>query len=75
MRNLTLIKSINDDRKLDAYEGYYIQRDNTSIIADKGNIDSILLSRICDERRKKGKKKKSAVYNHTDAHLSLVECR
>ena len=35
-----LVKCINDERKLDAYESMYICKDNTALNIDKGNIQS-----------------------------------
>jgi hypothetical protein len=37
-----MLKCITDDRKLDAYESIYIQKDETAMNLDKGNIESNL---------------------------------
>lgn len=44
--NLRLVKEINDARKLDAYESYYIQKSDNTLNLDNGNIESHLLSRL-----------------------------
>ena len=44
--NLRLVKEINDARKLDAYESYFIQKSNNAVNLDNGNIESHLLSRL-----------------------------
>ena len=44
--NLKLVKQINDERKLDAYESYYIQKDGNAINLDNGNIESSLIPYI-----------------------------
>ena len=46
LNNLSVKKHISDERKLDAYESYYIQKDNNAINADNGNITSYLFSLI-----------------------------
>jgi len=40
--SLQLLKQVNDERKLDAYEAYYIQRDGNALNLDNGNIESAL---------------------------------
>lgn len=40
--DVRLLKCVHDDRKLDAYESMYIQRDEDALNADKGNIESEL---------------------------------
>lgn len=40
--NLCLLRQVNDDRRLDAYEAFHIQRDDNSLNLDRGNIDSCL---------------------------------
>lgn len=37
-----LVKQVNDERRLDAYEAYYIQNDDNALNLDNGNIDSYL---------------------------------
>lgn len=44
--DVRLLKCVNDDRKLDAYESIYIQKDDNAINADSGNIESSLF-RYC----------------------------
>lgn len=44
--NVRLEKEIFDDRKLDAYESFFIQSDSNAINLDNGNIDSCLISRL-----------------------------
>lgn len=46
LNNLTLKKQVTDDRKLDAYESYFIQNDRNSVNSDNGNINSILFSLV-----------------------------
>ena len=48
-RNVTiddvqLIKSVSDERRLDAYECVYIRKSENTVNLDNGNIDSILFS-------------------------------
>lgn len=40
--NLKLVRQVNDERRLDAYESYHIQSDERSMNADNGNITSCL---------------------------------
>lgn len=44
--DVKLLKQVNDARRLDAYESYYIQRDNNVLNLDGGNITSCLLALI-----------------------------
>lgn len=44
--NVTLEKQVNDERKLDAYEYYYIKKDENCINLDEGNIQSSLIDRL-----------------------------
>lgn len=44
--NVKLVREVSDERKLDAYESYYIQKDNNAMNLDSGNCDSHLLSRF-----------------------------
>ena len=44
-KSLKLLKQVNDDRRLDAYEAYYIQSNTNSLNLDSGNIESCLLRR------------------------------
>ena len=39
---LQLLKQVNDERKLDAYEAFFIQRDRNALNLDNGNIESVL---------------------------------
>jgi len=42
--NVALLKQVNDERMLDAYEAYYIQRDENNLNQDEGNIQSCLFA-------------------------------
>lgn len=42
--NLSLVKQVNDNRRLDAYESYYIQSNENSMNADNGNVVSPLFT-------------------------------
>lgn len=44
--NLSLVKQVNDERKLDAYESYYIQSDEHALNGDNGNIVSNLFALV-----------------------------
>lgn len=44
VNNLQLLKQVNDDKKLDAYECYYIQNNKNNTM--NGNIDSCLFAII-----------------------------
>lgn len=44
--NLKLKKQVNDDRRLDAYEAYYIQKETEKMNLDEGNIISCLFAHI-----------------------------
>lgn len=44
--NLKLVKQISDEKKLDAYESYYIQKDSNAINLDNGNVESHLIARL-----------------------------
>lgn len=44
--NIKLLKQVNDDRRLDAYEAFYIQTDDNALNLDTGNITSCLFSLI-----------------------------
>ncbi|XP_055308425.1 uncharacterized protein LOC129572488 [Sitodiplosis mosellana] len=44
--NVSLEKQINDERRLDAYEYYYIKRDPNALNLDEGNITSSLIDRL-----------------------------
>lgn len=46
INNVKLEKQVYDDRKLDAFESYYIQKDSNSLNKDNGNIESILFARL-----------------------------
>lgn len=46
VNNMSLVKQVNDERKLDAYESYYIQSDENTINGDNGNIISNLFSLV-----------------------------
>jgi len=48
--NVKLIKQINDDRRLDAYEAYFIQNDKNSLNLDNGNVETCLFK--CIKRNK-----------------------
>lgn len=45
--DVRLLKCVNDDRKLDAYESMYIYKDDNALNADKGNIESDLFKFCC----------------------------
>lgn len=40
--NVRVLKCVNNDQKLDAYESMYIHRDSAALNLDKGNIESEL---------------------------------
>lgn len=42
--NIDLIKSVSDERSLDAYEYAYIKKNEDTLNLDNGNIDSVLFS-------------------------------
>lgn len=44
--DVKLLKQVRDERRLDAYEAYYIQRDENALNSDNGNISSCLFSLI-----------------------------
>lgn len=44
LANVKLIKQVNDNRLLNAYESYYIKNDEHSMNKDNGNIDSALFN-------------------------------
>lgn len=44
--NLELLKQVFDERRLDAYEAYYIQKDEDALNQDTGNISSCLFKLI-----------------------------
>lgn len=44
--NLKLLKQVNDARRLDVYEAFYIQNDDTALNLDRGNIESCLFSHV-----------------------------
>ena len=46
LNNVRVLKQVNDDRRLDAYESFYIQRTANLLNLDNGNIESALFSRI-----------------------------
>lgn len=46
INNLKLLKQVNEDQRLDAYEAFYIQNDDTALNQDRGNIESCLFSHI-----------------------------
>lgn len=46
VNNLRLLKQVNDERRLDAYESFFILNDENAINKDNGNTDSPLLCRI-----------------------------
>lgn len=46
VNSLKLKKHITDERKLDAYESYYIQKTENTINLDNGNIESVLFSLV-----------------------------
>lgn len=46
IENVKLLHQVNDDRRLDAYESYYIQCDESALNLDCGNIQSCLFGRI-----------------------------
>ena len=41
-RNLRLLKQVNDERRLDAYESIFIRKSTNNMNLDKGNIESML---------------------------------
>ena len=41
-----LKKQVNDCRRLDAYEAFYIQNDTDSLNQDNGNIESYLFAKV-----------------------------
>ena len=43
---VTLPKQVHDQRQLNAYEAYYIQKDINSLNLDLGNVQSTLLKRL-----------------------------
>lgn len=44
--NVELVKSVYDERRLDAYECVYIKRERTKVNIDNGNINSVLFSLV-----------------------------
>jgi len=44
--NVNLLRQVHDQRQLDAYEAFYIQKDKNALNLDFGNIQSPLFSRI-----------------------------
>lgn len=42
--NLCLLRQVNDDRRLDAYEAFHIQKDDNPLNLDRGNVDSCLFA-------------------------------
>lgn len=46
IENLTLLRQVKDERRLDAYEAYQIQRDENALNQDRGNIESCLFKLI-----------------------------
>lgn len=42
--NISVLKCVNNEQKLDAYESMYIHRDSTALNLDKGNIESDLFN-------------------------------
>lgn len=44
--NLKLLKQVNDARRLDIYEAFYIQNDSECLNMDRGNIESCLFSHV-----------------------------
>lgn len=42
--NVKLIKSVSDERRLDAYECVYIKKEENTVNVDNGNIESVLFS-------------------------------
>lgn len=46
IENLKLVRQVNDEKRLDAYEAYYIQRDVDCLNQDRGNIESPLFNLI-----------------------------
>ena len=46
IENAKLEKQVNDERRLDAYEYYYIKRDPSALNLDEGNITSSLIDRL-----------------------------
>lgn len=44
--NLSLVKQVNDNRRLNAYESYYIQSDERAMNADNGNVISSLFALV-----------------------------
>ena len=44
-KDIKLLKQVNDERQLDAYEAYFIQKDNNALNLDSGNVQSSLLAR------------------------------
>lgn len=41
-----LLRQVKDDKRLDAYEAYHIQRDDNALNQDRGNIESPLFNLI-----------------------------
>lgn len=41
---VSLVKQVNDERRLDAYEAFYIQSDDNALNLDRGNIESCLFA-------------------------------
>lgn len=46
INNLCLFKQVNNNRRIDAYEAFYIQSDCDAFNLDRGNIESYLFNDI-----------------------------
>lgn len=46
IENLTLLKQVRDEKRLDVYEAIYIQKDDNALNQDRGNVESCLFTLI-----------------------------
>lgn len=44
--NVELVRSVSDERRLDAYECVYIHKNENKVNLDNGNMDSVLFSLV-----------------------------
>lgn len=50
MEDVKLLKRVNDERRLDAYECVFIHKTENTVNLDNGNIESELFSLIANEQ-------------------------